>query len=196
VLEILNFDLISRHLVADLSVEVTALTFEVAFNNLSELISGASERRKACLRALLPTEASGIEEETKTSPDPVELATAVFECNEISRHDISPYFLFGWEDISSHHCLPDKEEHQYIAIVNVEPRRDPPRIVYSPPGAKVVQKLVELTGLDSITATVADMDQKDLIYFCDCCPSFPNTEGCPGQCQFGYDWRAMVRFHC
>jgi len=183
----MDFEPISRHLDVDPSVEVTALTFEEAFNNLSGFIAEASEKRKASLRALLPTE-----EETKASPDPVELATAVFQCNEISRHDTSPYFLFGWEDISSHHCLPEKEER---TIENVEPKRDPPQIVFSPHGAKVVQKLVELTGLDYVTATMADMDQMHSTYFCDCCVPFPNADGNPGQCRFGYNWRAMVRFH-
>ena len=190
----MDFEPISRHLDMDPSVEVTALTFKEAFNNVSEFIAEASARRKASLRALLPTKTSGTDsEEIKTSPDPTELATAVFQCNEVSRHDISPYFLFGWEDISSHHCLPEKEER---TIENIEPKRDPPRVVHSANGAKVVQKLVELTGLDYLTATMADMDQMHSTYFCDCCASFPNPDGNPGQCRFGYDWRAMVRFHC
>ena len=177
-LEIMGYEPFARHLNAPVETQVTAATFDDAFAHLPELLAAAMEERKKSLRDLLP------DENVNASHDPMDLATAVFRCKE------DWAFLFGWDEIASHHCRREREGLLLTYHADLQPKTTAPPVEYSPLVADVVRKVAVMVGLDCATTTPADLDKEDVRFSCDSCRS--HTEGWK-QYEIGYDWRTMVR---
>jgi hypothetical protein len=179
--EIIGYEPFARHVDAPLEVEVTVVTFDDAFAHLPKLLAAAMEGRKNSLRDLCPNGPN--EDETiDTSLDLMDLATATFQCKQ------DPAFLFGWDEIASHHC---REEVVLFTHDGVLPLKTTPLLVeYSPWAANVVKKVAEVIGLDHTTVTPADLDEENMRFSCDSCG--PHKEGAKYY-KPGYDWRTLVR---
>ncbi len=188
-LDITLFEPFAQHVEADPRVDVTAEMFDGAFERLPELIAAAAEEKKTFLCSLLPTvtaDTAAEEGEIQDAPSiPVELATAVFRC---TRSHLFPY-LFGWDDIASHHCPSEREGLGWLYFSSDTSDSEP--LKYCPQLARVVEKVVHLAGIDPKIATAADLDARDLRFSCGSCAVVKES----GQhyC-LGYDWRNLARF--
>jgi hypothetical protein len=186
-LDITRFEPFAQHVEADPRVEVTAKMFDEAFERLPELLAVAAEERKTYLHSLLPTDSTAEEGEIRDAPSlPVELATAVFLCP----HSHLFPFLFGWDDVASHHCLFEREglDWSYSSFPSVTADSEP--LKYCPQVTRVVEKVVHLAGIDPKIATAADLDARDLRFSCGSCAIV--KEG--GQhYRLGYNWRNLAR---
>lgn len=120
--------------------------------------------------------------------DPLDLATAVFECE-----DHCTRYVFGWDEIASHHCRTDIDGTVTIWTYHHFPinlKTAPVEFKYNPELANVVRKLAQLAGLDPATATATDFDKKNLRFGCDYCTMFKQS----GQYyKYGYSWRDLVK---
>ena len=182
-LEITGYEPFARHVEAPVDVEVTAATFDDAFAHLPELLAAAMDARKKSLRDLLPNGIpmnEGVN--TDARYDPMDLATATFQCKE----DFA--FLFGWDEIASHHCRGEQEGVLLTYNADLQPKTTAPLVEYNPFAAKEVKSVVGLVGLDFTTTTPADLDGKDLRFACD------SYGGGWERYTKGYDWRNLVRF--
>ena len=183
-LDITRFKPFAQHVEADPRVEVTAKMFDEAFERLPEHLVAAAEERKTYLRSLLPIDSAG---EIQDAPSlPVELATAVFLCP----HSHLFPFLFGWDDVTSHHCRFEREglDWDYSPFPSVTADSD--TLKYCPQVTRVVEKVVHLAGIDPKIATAADLDARDLRFSCGSCAAV--KEGGQHYC-LGYDWRNLAR---
>jgi len=189
-LDIARFELFVQHVEADPRVEVTAKMFDEAFERLPELLGAAAEERKTYLRSLLMTVTADLaaeEGEIQDAPSlPVELATAVFQC---PHSDLFP-FLFGWDDVASHHCLFESEGLNWHYSLFPSVTADSELLKYCPQVTRVVEKVAHLAGIDPKIATAADLDARDLRFSCGSCAVV--KEGGQHYC-LGYDWRNLVR---
>jgi len=179
-LDICSFEPFTELITADPDIIVTSQSFDEAFEMLPELLSSAAEERRKSKLALLPPAITG------SAVDPLELATSAFQCQKCSKSSF--YYsniLFGWNDIASHHCgvqtaglfsSPSANEVDNPGAYNME-------------AAKWVGKIVEKVGLDPATATVVEMDNKDVRFTCTTCP-IQQMKG--GWARAGYCWRRLV----
>lgn len=183
--EIISYEPFAKHVNAPVEAEITAATFDDAFAHLPELLAAAMEERKKFLRDLLPNRSIVNEDENMdASHDPMDLATAVFRCKE------DWAFLFGWDEIASHHCRREREGLLLTYNEDLQPKTTVPLVEYDPLVADMVKKVEEIAGLDCATTTPADLDKKNVRFSCDSCRS--HTEGWK-QYEIGYDWRTLVR---
>ncbi|KAF8066606.1 hypothetical protein FPV67DRAFT_1582098 [Lyophyllum atratum] len=179
------------------NVTVSEASFQEAISMLPGLISTWSEERKATLKALIPSESST----TQTIIDIMDLATTVFQCESGSRclANVSAWefshvgslsrwgdgrrALFGWGDAGRHHC----KSYGYASY-------NPPskKLTFSTEGSMVVKSLISLAGLDVTRATPADMDQRDLRFFCSSCPPKRSMSQKDKYTRSVYTWRAAV----
>jgi len=185
---------------AEGDVTVTAADFTDAFRQLPELISADSDARKLHARSLLkilmavnqpassaPEPGEIVEGEPSSSlsslqPDPLDLATAAFTCQEAScNSNRRESYLFGWDDIAQHHCKSDVSSisnnmHWIYHCLEYGP--GPPKIDFSAQGSEIAAAVVQVVGLDDKVATVSDMDTKakDVRFGCSVCP--PTEEIC------------------
>jgi len=214
-LDICALEPFAKVLDAKPDVVVTAADFEDAFRQLPELLLASSEARKIHLRSLLqvPTSAnqpassaSGageiVQSEAPSSSssssqiDALDLATAVFTCQE----RCSAPALFGWDDIAQHHCRLDLDRFDRFDTSGLlscwEHRIDqaagPPKIDFSVERSRIARAVVQAAGLDDRTATVLDMDAKDLRFGCSACR--PERYAGYSLTKVGYKWRDWVRF--
>jgi hypothetical protein len=178
--EIIGYEPFARHVGAPVEVEVTVATFDDAFAHLPELLASAMEERKKSLRALLPGSRFEEDREIDTGHDPMDLAIAAFRCKGDSA------FLFGWDEIASHHC----QEQEGYFDADLRPQTTTPPVEYSAFAAIVVRKVADLLGLDCATVTPADLDKELVRFSCDFCESY--KEGVDYY-EVGYDWRSLVR---
>jgi len=186
-LEIAAFEGFSRHIEADVGVEVDGTAFDDAFLEFPTLLTAATEQRKKTLRALIVD--SPIEfEDGEIGADPIDVATAVFRCIEVHNFPRPFKYVFGWDEIASHHCLPESTDNSCYAPESTL-RKAPPELKYIPEIALVVRKLAQLIGLNAASATAADFDNIDKRFTCDACP-FPKDKG--QYSQIGYTWRNLV----
>ena len=203
---------------AEGDVVVTAADFEDAFRQLPELISADSDSRKLHARSLLkllkiPTAvnhpASSAPEPgeivvgelssvlSSLQPDPLDLATAAFTCEEVScSFNRKVSYLFGWDDIAQHHCKSDlgsvsSNIHWNDHRVEYEP--GPPKIDFSAWGSEIASAVVQAAGLDDKVATVSDMDTKarDIRFGCFICSPVKEREATSWM-KGGYKWREFV----
>ena len=200
---------------AEGDVAVTAVDFEDAFRQLPGLISAYSDARKLHARSLIkiPTAvnqpASSAPEPgeivvgepsfslSSLQPDPLDLATAAFTCQEVScsfNRKIS--YLFGWDDIAQHHCKSDlglvsSNMHWTYHSMQFEP--GPPKIEFSARGSEMASAVVQAAGLDDKVATVSDMDTKakDIRFGCSICSPVKKREATSWM-KGGYKWREFV----
>src|SRR6266542_1061676 len=190
-LEISHYEAFAKFIEADTNVNVTASMFDDAFEKFPEHHAAAMEKRRMSLRPLLPNCVDEKEEgevsETVLA-DPLELATAAFQCQTTSApHHFS--FVFGWDDIVSHRCITERSGWSpYLTTI---PIGSPitTRLEYSSHAAKVVEKLIRLSGLDPMNATATDLHKKNLRFYCANCSSLDSKY----IWRLGYTWRAMVR---
>ena len=127
--------------------------------------------------------------------DTLELATATFTCEEAPCVDGNRVlYLFGWDDIASHHCRPDSfSDHPHWYHQPVEHAPTSPKIVFSTRGSKAAGTTIRAAGLDDRVATVSNMDAKDLRFACLACPAkMKHLEGAPTWTKVGYRWRDFV----
>ena len=194
---------------AEVDVVVTAADFEDAFRQLPELIAADFDARKLHARSLLkvPTSANQpacsahepgeiVEGESSSSsnsllPDALDLASAVFTCQEASCRESG---LFGWDGITQHQC---KQELDLLRngpywIHRTEYKLGPPKIEFSAPGSEIAAAVVRAVGLNDKVATVSDMDMKtkDIRFGCSLCP--PQKKNRIWK-MGGYKWREFVR---
>lgn len=189
-LEIASLEPFAQHIGAEVEVEVEESTFNDAFLELPRLLATATEHRRAALSTLI---GGAPKEDGEIGVDPIDLATAVFKCAEFHGNLYPFRYVFGWDEISSHHCLSE-QEGTYRGLFYRPPstfRNSPAVLEYSPEIANVVQKLAQLLGLDAATATPADFDKKNLRFSCECCPWFAEKDRFY---RVGYTWRHMVGF--
>ena len=185
-LEIAAFEGFSQHIEADVGVEVEGTTFDDAFLEFPRRLAGATEQRKTTLRALM----GDPKEDGEIGADSIDLATAVFKCVEVHNSPRPFKYVFGWDEIASHHCLPEMEgtDNSHYRPESAL-RTAPLELKYIPEIAIVVRKLAQLIGLDAATATAADFDKKDKRFSCEACSCFEHQ----GQySQTGYTWRNIV----
>lgn len=184
-LEIAAFEPFSRHIEADVGVEVDQTTFDDAFLELPNLLATVAEQRKITLRTLIDGTPKG---DGEIGVDPLDLATSVFKCDD----DHSMQYVFGWDDIASHHCRTEMDGTNWTYYnPQPKPKTAPVEFKYSPELAKVVRILAQLAGLDAATATPTEFDEKNLRFGCDYCTMFKQS----GQYyRFGYSWRNLVNF--
>lgn len=187
-LEIAGFEAFSRYIEANAEIEVDETMFDDAFLELPKLLDVATEQCKATLFALMDNTPR---EDGEIGPDSIELATAVFQCMEVHQLPRPLKYLFGWDEIASHHCLPEQEGSHFSAH-----RTTRLQLKYMPEIADVVRKLAQLTGLDASTATAADFDEKNKRFSCDGCTISKFSDG--RYFQVGYTWRTLVSsiFRC
>ena len=187
-LEIIHYEAFAQFIEADIDVNVTASTFDDAFERFPEHHAAAMEKRRATLRPLLPNYDEKEEGEiSETVSDPLELAKAVFQCQtKGAPHHFS--FVFGWDDIASHHCLVERSGRSPYSTPIDSPST--PQLEYVVHPAKVVEKLVRLSGLDPMTATASDLDQKNLRFYCPVCG--PLKLSGDTIWRLVYTWRTMV----
>lgn len=187
-LEIAEFEAFAQHIEADAEIEVAGSTFDDAFSELPNLLVVATEQRKATLLAQMD---DNPRDDGEIKANSLDLATAAFTCAEVH----SPYafrYLFGWDEIASHHCLAEREglNDSYLKSLSSF-RTTPIGLEFNPEIANVVSKLAQLTGLNSATATAADFDRKNLRFSCNACSCFKAK----GQYyRVGYTWRNFVGF--
>ncbi|KAJ3502257.1 hypothetical protein NLJ89_g8968 [Agrocybe chaxingu] len=219
---------------AEADVTVTAADFAEAFRQLPDLLTAASDARKLMARKLFENrnqldpfnfresrtkqpppsapepEAGEIVEDAgppSPPPDPLDLATTVFACQEVpygGYGNIAPY-LFGWDGVASHNnCRPDlfspaaDRNQWYLRRIEVSP--GPPKVAFSVSGSNAARAVVEAAALDEKTATVSDMDAKDLRFECSACPAKKKV-GSTSWTKPGYKWRDFVSisrsiYHC
>ena len=195
-LEIGHYEAFAEFIKADSDVNITASMFDDAFERFPEHHAAAMEKRKAALRLLLPNCVDQKEEGevSETVSDPLDLATAVFQCQtKGAPHHFS--FVFGWDDITSHHCLAERSSWSPY-LTNFAPIESPntPQLEYHMHAVKVVEKLVRLSGLDPMNATATDLDQKNLRFNCPVCdPLKAGVDRSMYVWRSGYTWRTMVR---
>lgn len=190
ILEIAALEPFARHIGVGVEVEVDASTFDDSFLELPRLLADATEQRRAALSTLI---GGAAKEDGEIGVDPIDLATAVFRCSESHGYHYPFRYVFGWDEISSHHCLSETEGADRISRYRSESssRTEPAAFEYSPEIAKVVQKLAQLLGLDAATATPTDFDKKDLRFSCECCSWITDKNR---SYRRGYTWRHMVGF--
>jgi len=179
-LDICSFEPFRELITADPDITVTAQSFDEAFQMLPELLSSAAEERRNSKLALLPLVISD------SVTDPLELATSAFYCQKCSKSSF--YYsniLFGWNDIASHHC----------GVQTAGLFSSPSGNEVDNPGAYYmeavtwVRKIAEKVGLDPATATVVEMDSKDVRFTCTTCP----IQHMRGEwTRVGYCWRRLV----
>ena len=195
-LEIVHYEPFAELIKANIDVNVTASMFDDAFKGIPEHHAAAMEKQRAALRLLLPNCVDEREEGEvgETVSDPLDLATAVFQCQtKGAPHHLS--FVFGWDDITAHHCLMERSGWP-LCLTNSTSIGSPttPQLEYGVHAAKVVEKLVRLSGLDPMNATAADLDQKNLRFFCPVCePLKAGVEASKYIWRLGYTWRTIVR---
>ncbi|CAA7263085.1 unnamed protein product [Cyclocybe aegerita] len=133
--------------------------------------------------------------------DPLDLATTVFACQEepCSGYGSTAPYLFGWDGIASHNnCRPDSfspaadRNLWYLQRIEVSPA--PPKVAFSVSGSTAVRAVVKAAGLDEKTATVSDMDAKDLRFECSACTAKKKV-GATSWTKPGYKWRDFT-YHC
>jgi hypothetical protein len=199
---------------AEFDVAVTAMDFEDAFRQLPGLISADFDARKLHVRSLLETLTSAnqpacsaskpgkiVDGEASSSlnslpPDALDLATAVFRCNEES---CKKSCLFGWDDIAQHHCKRDLDlysdrlwmQPRIQRHVEYKPRLQ--KMEFSVPRSKITAAVVRAAGLNDKVATASDMDAKtkDIRFGCSICSPVKRRNG-PWE-KGGYKWRDLVR---
>ena len=200
---------------AEGDVTVTAADFEDTFRQLPELISADFDARKLRARSLLkiptavnhpassaPEPGEIVEEEASSSlpslqPDPLDLATAAFTCQEVScNFNRRESYLFGWGDIAQHNCKSDMSSiasYTYWFYHGVQHEPGPPKIDFSAQGSEIAAAVVRAAGLDDKVATVSDMDAKanDIRFGCSVCP--PLKRDATSWMKGGYNWREFVR---
>jgi len=183
-LDIAAYEGFSQHIEAEVGVEVNGSTFDDAFLEFPSLHAAATEQRKTTLRALIGDTAR---EDGEIRNDSIDLATTVFKCDEGHKFLNLFKYLFGWDDIASHHCRPEMEgidcPHYYSL------RIAPSELKYIPEIAVVIRRLAQLIGLDAATATATDFDKKDKRFGCEGCP-YTKEHG--QYFQTGYTWRNLV----
>jgi hypothetical protein len=130
-------------------------------------------------------------EDGEISKDPLDLATAVFKCTEGHNYLYPLQYVFGWDEIASHHCLPETEGTVFYYRPESTLRTAPVELIYSPEIANVIKKLARIAGLDAATATAGDFDEKNLRFGCDSCMWFKESGR---YYQPGYSWRNLVKF--
>jgi len=207
-IDICALDPFAEVLDAEADVFVTAADFEGAFRQLPELLSASSDARRVQARSLLKVPMSAIQPassapelgeivessvaSSSSHTDALNLATAAFSCQELPCNNYgnkAPY-LFGWDDIASHHCRLDSfsgDPYWY----HTEHARALPTIAFSTVGSKFAGAVVRAAGLDDRVATVSDMDAKDLRLGCSACPP-QKKNGALSWTKVGYKWRDFV----
>ena len=199
---------------AEPDVAVTASNFEDAFRQLPELISAELDARKLHAHSLLKTLTSAnqpacsaaepgeiLDGEASSSsnslpPEPLDLATAVFSCQEGSCKKSS---LFGWDDIAQHHCKLDINlqsnsrwnlNHTLQLVEEYQPGL--PEMEFNALRSEVSAAVVRAAGLDDKVATVSDMDAKtkDIRFGCSICVPVKRNGIWKKR---GYKWRELVR---
>ena len=179
--EIIGYEPFARHVDAPVQVDVTLATFDDAVAHLPELLTSAMEERKEALRVLLPNWFNE-DEKMDACHDPMVLAMAAFRCKGDSA------FLFGWDEIASHHCQ-EQEGSLWDFDAYQKPQTTTASVEYSPFAANVVKKVAEVLGLDGATVTPAILDKQNARFSCDSCGSY--REGVDYY-EAGYDWRTLV----
>ncbi|KAI0789499.1 hypothetical protein C8Q75DRAFT_807129 [Abortiporus biennis] len=115
--------------------------------------------------------------------DPLTLAVGQFFRCKNCPSSVNP--LRTYPDIYAHACYRRKIRDIYEVILQKSfIFRSSMRVDHIESMADIVQKIVLLAGLDSNTATAADMDNSGVQFVCDSCES-PGTRAV-------MDWRAMV----
>lgn len=176
------------------SIAVTEADFAPHMQNIADILASAQAELKTRLvgRAIfgyhpsLPhapagAHPSGAANHLETS-QLFNLASTVFTCKDCQNG------LYGWDNITSHFCAPS-----HTGQVQVE--EYPHEFQFNGQARKAAQKVVREVGLNPFTATVADMDMKNIRFGCTTCDkhdgvnkgssSFPHEE-------MAYTWRALV----
>ncbi|KDR69738.1 hypothetical protein GALMADRAFT_145149 [Galerina marginata CBS 339.88] len=194
-IDICRFKPFARIINSPADSRIGAKDFDQAMADLPELLSAASDAKKRRLRDLLPAEINFVpfgQGDVSSELDHLDLAISVFECyTERGRHDAS-FVLVGVEDIMTHHCNDDSHglasASSYRRYPGSQSRTGELR--FSKEGSAVASTLVHLAGLDSRTASAADLDEKDLRFACSRCLAQKGDDGTWSRC--GYSWRTAI----
>jgi hypothetical protein len=207
-IDICALDPFAQVLDARADVVVTAADFEDAFHLLPELLSASSDARRLQARSLLKIPTCGIQPASRapepgeivaseaalspSHPDALNLATAAFSCQELpcNSYGIKAPYLFGWDDIASHHCRSDSfSANPFWYQQPTEDAPASPKITFSTLGSKIAGAAVRAARLDDKVATVSNMDAKDLWFGCSVCPAQKKNGSWT---KVGYKWREIV----
>ena len=130
---------------------------------------------------------------SSSQPDPLDLATATFTCQEPS---CTADPLFGWEDIAQHYFRFDWNDFDHTGLYfrrakyYLDSAPSPPKLGFSARESEIAGAVVRAAGLDDRVATVSDMDAKDLRFGCSVCP--PQGDGGSSWTKVGYKWPEIV----
>lgn len=187
-LEIGFLEPFARHVTSISSAAVTMQTFDEAFELLPELLKESDGELLHHLLGRLPnakkltnaTKGKGkmrVSTSTSAAFNPLELAHSVFKCQLFNR---CRTLIIGSDAILSHHCVGENSGISSTAEI-FDYNRD---FTFYKEAALLAEKVVELSGLEPSTATVADMDGLDLRFACTCISAPEESTG--------FDWRHMV----
>ncbi|KDR76602.1 hypothetical protein GALMADRAFT_247009 [Galerina marginata CBS 339.88] len=190
-LDICELEPFAQLIEAPTDVVVTAEDFGNGMKMLLALLSSLSERKLEEFRDVLRVEKTDLSDNAHqpdavaSSPhnpvDPLELATSVFQCEGQCIRYHERCSVIGVEELMTHHCDAD-----YTLFFN----RSAMSWNFSLRGAQTASSLVQLAGLDPKTASVSDMDQKDLRFTCRLCK--PVQVSANLWMANGYSWRRAV----
>lgn len=180
-----DFPGIKALLFAEVSVSITAESFEDEVAILPETISEWTEGRRELLRASLAdgltklesadqpgtsgvsggrrNALSGAEESSRVVEDSLELATAVFTCAAGYGCMERNVPLISSEGVFRHRCR-DTYAHDYTYYTGTTWKM--PSFVFNAKGSRAAASVVMLAGLDVRTATPREMDELDRRFVC------------------------------
>jgi hypothetical protein len=133
--------------------------------------------------------------------DTLNLATSVFECGRGCLDNRSPWgYLFSnpliaWEGVNTHQC----KERDISTLIYDQTQVVASVYKFSVRGSTCAASLISLAGLDVARTTPADMDDRDLLFFCQSCG--PQKDIYEALTWVVFTWRSAVclvvsaRFH-
>lgn len=186
---------------ADASTVVAEADLRPCMENIADVLTAAKDALKTRLieRAVAshrpPEDSDGTSAEGGCQLEPLqifELATTVFKCNSCQKA------VYGWDEITSHFCsVGDHGIHESASpfyghpttIYNLE---YPYEFRFSTETIHAVRNVIKAAGLDPASATVAEMDAKDLRFTCvQCNDSLPYSY-LTSRNHLAYSWRGLV----
>ncbi|KAF5310607.1 hypothetical protein D9619_007761 [Psilocybe cf. subviscida] len=186
---------------ADGSTVVTKADLEPYMQNIAETLTAAKDALKARLvdRAAASHRSAQVPDGALAEGGPelepfqiFELATTAFKCGSCQKA------VYGWDEITSHFCSAGDNGIQNLssyydrtAIYNLE---YPYEFSFSPESAGAVRTVIKTSGLDPVSATVAEMDANDLRFTCVKCDDSPYSANSylSHKKHRAYSWRGLA----
>ncbi|KAJ2918327.1 hypothetical protein MD484_g2079, partial [Candolleomyces efflorescens] len=154
---------------------ITAKDFQHVIDRIDEYVGCYNNAKRKLLLDALPSH------EISRVADPFSLARYVFQQADGGNSGTA---LLGWPAIASHSSLGTLNYGLRLGVaVNA-----PLAVFLNPPMSAISTQLIILAGLDPATATIDDMEDRDLFVFCRKCKAEPHRNN------YGvYTWRGALQ---